>query len=71
MRTIPEGTQRPRESADISVKPRVRPCYNDYATFLKALLLCSACNDRDVVSRYYVVRLDTVLEAEKESWRQC
>ena len=48
---IPEGAQRPRESADISVKPRVRPCYNDYVTFSKALLLCSACNDRDVVSK--------------------
>ena len=48
---IPKGAQRPRESADISVKPRVRPCYNDYVTFSKALLLCSACNDRDVVSK--------------------
>ena len=31
--TTPEGAWRPRESADISVKPRVRPCYNIYVTF--------------------------------------
>ena len=40
---------RPRGSVDISVKSRVQPCYNNYVTFSKALLLCSACNDRDVV----------------------
>ena len=51
IRTIPEGAQHPRESADMSVKPRVRPCYNNYVTFPKALLLCSACNDGYVVSK--------------------
>ena len=53
-----------KESADISVKPRLRPCCNNYVAFSKALLLCSACNDRDVFSK--ILR-----EAEKESWRRC
>ena len=51
MRTIPKGAQRPRESADISVKPQVWLCYNNYVTFLKALSLCSACNNQDIVSK--------------------
>ena len=32
IRTTPKGAQRPRESADISVKPRARLCYNIYVT---------------------------------------
>ena len=32
LRTTPKGAQRPRESADISVKPLARPCYNIYVT---------------------------------------
>ena len=48
---IPEGTQCLRESVDISVQPRVQPSYNIYVTSSKALSLCSACNDRDVVSK--------------------
>ena len=49
--TTPEGTQCLSESADISIKPQVQPCYNIYVTFSKALSLCSACNNRDVVSK--------------------
>ena len=29
----------------------IRLCHNIYVTLSKALLLCSVCNDRDVVSR--------------------
>ena len=32
-----EGAQRLRESADISVKPRARPCYNIYVTLSMVL----------------------------------
>ena len=64
---IPEGAQRLRESADISVKPRVRPCYNNYVTFPKAMSLCRAVTIETLALRYYTARLDTVLEA-KESW---
>ena len=64
---IPEGTQHPRESADISVKPQVQPCYNIYVTFSKALSLCSACNARDIVSKI----LHRKTEAEEKLWQQC
>ena len=39
----PEGAQRPRESADISVKPRAHPCYNVYVTF-SIVMYCIAHN---------------------------
>ena len=48
---IPKGTQCLRESVDISVKPRVRPCYSIYVTFSKASSLCSACKYGDIVSK--------------------
>ena len=39
----PEGAQRPRESVDISVKPRARPCYYVYVTF-SMVVYCIARN---------------------------
>ena len=39
----PEGAQRLRESVDISVKPRVRLCYNIYVTF-SIVVYYIACN---------------------------
>ena len=53
---ISEGALYPRDSTDISVKPQLRPCYNIYVTFSKALSLCSACNSRDVSVRYCTAR---------------
>ena len=35
----PEGAQHPRESADISVKPRACPCYNVYVTLINSHVL--------------------------------
>ena len=44
IRITPKG---PRESADISIKPQARPCYNIYVT--PPNLLCSMCSARSVV----------------------
>ena len=39
------------ESKDISVKPQVQPCYKIHLALSKALSLCSACIDQDVVGK--------------------
>ena len=53
--TTPEGAQRQRESANISVKPRARPCYNIYVTPPNLpCLMCSACDD--IVSKSLIAK---------------
>ena len=69
----PEGMQRPRESADISVKPRARPCYNIYVT-LSLVACCIALNYRwqtTLQVRYNMVRRyhyrSHILDTEKNT----
>ena len=45
----PEGVQRPRESADISVKPRARLCYNIYV-ILSIVMCCIAHSWRGITT---------------------
>ena len=66
----PESVQRPRKSADISVKPRACPCNNIYVTPPNLLCsICSACDD--IVSKLLIVKEKGTVSEEKLATNFC